>query len=181
MSNQIRATDSTRINVLEALLKKNSVQPNIRQIKRHTGLHKATVKGSLLFLEKEGILQGFGPKVDFKKLGYNLEVLTFFEIDMSEQKIFEKFIDTLKKDPHTYWVSSIIGAGNWNMLCRHIFRDVESYHAEIQKRYMSLPGYHDLVKNMQSFFSVEPIFKNESRTATIIELVKKQPGREMNK
>lgn len=172
----MKATDSTRIGMLEALLKKNSVQPNIRQIQKHTDYHKATIKASLAFLEKNGILKGFGPKLDFRALGHNLEVLTLLQVDMSKQRAFEKFIDALEKDPHIYWVSSIIGPGNWNMMCRHIYKDVESYHHDMRNRYMPIPGYHDLIKNMQSFFSVEPVFKNQSRTESIIELVKGGPA-----
>lgn len=165
--------DSTRVTVLNALLKKRSVLPNIRQLKKHTGCHKATIKSSLDFLEKEGVLQGFGPKVDSRKLGYSLEIMTFFQVDLNQQNAFEKFVDTLQKDPHVYWVGSIIGSGNWNLLCRHIHKDVESYHDGIKDRYMSIPGYHDLVKGMQSFFSVEPVFKNESRTRSMIEIIER--------
>lgn len=174
MATQIKVADGTRIDILEALLKRNSVQSNVRQIKRHSGYHKATIKSSLEFLQKESVLKGFGPKLDFRKLGFNLEVLTFLQVDLNRQKAFEKFIENLEKDRHTYWVSSIIGSGNWNMLCRHIYRDVESYHSDWQKHYMTIAGYHDLIKDRQSFFSVEPIFKNESRTKSVIELVKSQ-------
>jgi len=168
----MKPTDSIRINVLDALLKKNSVQPNIRQIKKRTGYHKATVKSSLDFLKKEGILTGFGPKIDFRKLGYNLEVWSLCQLDFGQQKAFEKFLEAVEKDPHVYWFASIIGSGNWNVIRRHIHKDVESYHNQLQKRYMPIPGYHDLVKDTQSFFSVEPTFKNESRTKSIIELIK---------
>lgn len=174
MASQMKLTDKVRVNVLDALLKKNSVQPNIRQIKKHTGYHKATIKSSLDFLHKEGALLGFGPKVDFRKLGYNLEVLSLLQVDFSQQKGFEKFLEGLEKDPHVYWVSSIIGTGNWNVLCRHVHKDVEAFHKEQQARYAAMPGYHDLVKNIQSFFSVEPVFKSESRTKSIIELIKNQ-------
>lgn len=175
----MKSTDEIRVKVLEAILKKNSVQPNIRQIKKHTGFHKATIKSSLDFLEKEEVMKGFGPKVNFRKLGYNLEVMNLFQADLGEQKLFEKFLEILEKDPHVYWVSSIIGSGNWNMLCRSIHRDIESYHAEFQKRYASTKGYYDLIKDMQSFFSVEPIFKNKSRTESIIELIRENGvGRE---
>jgi len=169
----MKPTDSVRINVLKALLKGKSVQPNIRQIKKATGYHKATIKASLAFLEKSGILYGFGPKVNFKKLGYNLEVLNLFQADLSHQKVFEKMLEILEKDPHVYWVSSIIGSGNWNLVWRSIHKDVESYHQDFQKRYASLEGYYDLMKNRQSFFSVEPTFKNESRTSSIIDLIKR--------
>ncbi len=177
MANPMKVTDNIRINILDALLKPRSVQPNIRQIKRHTGYHKATIKSSLDFLEKKGVLQGFGPKVNFRKLGYKLEVLSLTQADLSEQKIFEKFIETIEKDPHVYWVSSVVGSGNWNFLSRHVYKDIETYHAESQKRYRSIPKFYNLVKDTQSFFSVEPVFKNTSRTKTIIDLIKKERGK----
>lgn len=172
MASQMKVTDRTRVGVLDALLRKRSVQPNIRQIKRHTGYHKATVKSSLDFLEREGVLQGFGPKVDFRKLGYNLEVMTLSQVDLSAEKAFERFIGRVEKDPHVYWVSSTVGSGNWNLITRQIHKNIESYHAQGQKHYRSIPGYYDLVKDTQSFFSVEPVFKNESRTKSILELIK---------
>ncbi|MBN2067879.1 MAG: Lrp/AsnC family transcriptional regulator [Candidatus Diapherotrites archaeon] len=172
MPGQMQLTDRVRVNILDALLKPKSVQPNIRQIKKHTGYHKATVKSSLDFLEKEGVLQGYGPKVDFRKLGYKLEVLGLSQVDSAAQKPFEKFLAMIEKDPHIYWVSSVVGSGNWNILTRHIHKDIESYHAEGQKRYRGIPGFYDLVRDTQSFFSVEPVFKNLSRTKSIIELIK---------
>jgi len=174
----MKAVDKIRIGVLEALLKKNSVQPNIRQIKKHTGFHKATIKSSLDFLEKEGVLKGFGPKIDQSKLGFNLEVWSLCQLDLGEQKAFERFLEAIEKDPYVYWCGSIIGSGNWNVIRRHLHKDVESYHRELQKRYMSLPGYHDLVKDTQNFFSVAPVFKNESRTKTILDLVKSTNAKE---
>ncbi len=176
MSNQMKVTDEIRVKILEALLKKGSVQPNIRQIQRHTGFHKATIKSSMDFLQKEGILQGFGPKVNFRKMGYNLEVLSVNKVDFSESKAFEKYLATVSKDPHVYWVGSVVGSGNWNILTRNIYKSVEKYHESFQKRYRSTPGFYDLVNDTQSFFSVEPIFKNESRTKSIIELIKRERG-----
>ena len=63
----MQVDDQIRLNIIEALLKEHSVSPNIRQIQKYTGYHKATIKSSLDFLKKEGLLHGFGPKVDFKK------------------------------------------------------------------------------------------------------------------
>ncbi|MCX6798674.1 MAG: Lrp/AsnC family transcriptional regulator [Candidatus Diapherotrites archaeon] len=181
MASQMRIDDEIRIAILEALLLPKCVQPNIRQIKRHTGFHKATIKSSLDFLEKEGVLTGFGPKVDFRKLGYKLEVLSLSQADMSEQKVFEKFLEAANSDPHIHWVSSVVGSGNWNMLTRHLYKDIESYHDESQKRYRSIPGFYNLMKDTQSFFSVEPVFKSAGRTKNIIELIKRESGKPAKK
>ena len=40
----MRFDDDVRIKILEALLSKNAVAPNLSEIKRLTGFHKATIK-----------------------------------------------------------------------------------------------------------------------------------------
>jgi DNA-binding Lrp family transcriptional regulator len=176
VSSQMKVTDEIRINILEALLKTGSVQPNLRQVQRRTGYHKATIKSSMDFLQKEGILHGFGPKINYRKLGYDIEVLSINKVDLSEEKAFAKYLATIEKDDHVYWVGSVVGSGNWNILTRNLYKSVEKYHESFQKRYRSIPGFYDLVTDTQSFFSVEPIFKHTSRTKSIIELIKRERG-----
>ena len=55
-----KVDDEIRLKVLEALLKKNAIIPNMRQIKRQTGLHKTTIKSSLDFLTRKGCFRAMG-------------------------------------------------------------------------------------------------------------------------
>ena len=57
----MKADDEIRLNILSALLKQGSVSPNIKQLQKHTGYHKATIKSSLDFLTKGGLINGYGP------------------------------------------------------------------------------------------------------------------------
>ena len=43
----MKVDDEVRLNILAALLRKGSVIPNIRQLQKYTGYHKATIKSSL--------------------------------------------------------------------------------------------------------------------------------------
>jgi len=177
MALQMNLTDEIRINILDALLKKGAVVPNVRQIKRHTGYHKATIKSSLDFFEKEGLLEGYGPKVNFKKLGYDLETIVLLEADLSNEKVFDKFLAAAKKDPHLYRFSAIMGAGNWNLVNWQIHKDVESYHHNVEKNYYkAIPGIYNLIRNRQIFYATEPYYKNASRTKSLIEIIKKEKG-----
>ena len=97
------------MNILSAMLKKGAVTPNIRQIQKTTGYHKATIKSSVDFLLKEGVLTGFGPKVNFRQFGYKLEPLVLMQVDMTEKSTFKKFMDEAEKDPNLYRVSSVVG------------------------------------------------------------------------
>lgn len=177
MGSNMNLTDSIRVNILDALIKKGSVIPNIRQVKRYTGYHKATIKSSLDFMQKGGLLTGFGPKVDLKKLGYDLEVIAMFYADLSKKDVLEKMVEVTKTDPHVYRLSSVIGSGNWNLIVRQIFKDVESYHKWSRKKYYeSVPGVYDFIKNREIFYETEPRYKTTSRTDSIIKLIKMEKG-----
>ena len=173
---QMRIDDEIRLNILEALLKHGSVQPNMRQIKRATGYHKATIKSSLDFLQKQHVLEGFGPKVNFRKFGFNLEAVVLLQAELAKQKKFKGMLESAKKDPHLYWLSSVIGSGNWNLIARHFYKDVESYHKGTQERYYSVPGMFSLIKDRQIFYATEPTYKNVSRTESIIKILKQERG-----
>jgi DNA-binding Lrp family transcriptional regulator len=169
--------DEIRLNILEALLKPNSVIPNIRQIKHHTGYHKATIKSSLDFLKKAEVLQGFGPKVNFRRLGYPLEVVTMLQADLSKESVFKKFLSIVEQDNHLYSLSAVIGSGNWNLIARHLYKDIESYHQQTQKNYYgAIPQIYELVRDRQIFFATEPHYKSASRTQSIINAIKKDKG-----
>ncbi len=177
MAGQMRLTDETRLNILEALLRKGSVQPNLNQIKRHTGYHLATIKSSLDFLKKQGLLEGYGPKMNFRSLGYKLESIVLLQADLSEEKTFRKFLEAVEKDPNLYRLSSIIGSGTWNLVARYIHRDVESFHKREQEEYFEkIHGIYNLVKDRDIFYTTEPHYKNESRTKSIIEIIKREKG-----
>src|SRR3990167_34373 len=97
MAASMKMGDEIRLNILSALLKQGSVSPNLRQLQKYTGYHKATIKSSLDFLSK--------------------------------------LLEEVKKDHNLYFLSGIIGSGNWNLLARHIYKDIESYHEGVNKKY----------------------------------------------
>jgi len=63
------------------------------------------------------------------------------------------------------------------MLARHIYKDVESYHTNIQKNYYEkIPGLYELIKDKQVFYIAEPHYKNVSRTKSIVQIIKIEHG-----
>ncbi|MEM4662689.1 MAG: Lrp/AsnC family transcriptional regulator [Candidatus Diapherotrites archaeon] len=166
--------DPIRVKILEALLKDGSVRPNVERIKKHTGLHKATILSSLDFLSKAGVIQGYGPKINFRSLGYNLEVTMLLQADLSQKDAFNAFIELATQDPHLYWFSGMLGSGNWNLLTRHVYKDVESYRKHIESYYYErIPDIYRFIRDRNIFFTTEPVYKSESRTRSIIELIKR--------
>jgi len=43
MAQKMKSDDEIRLNILKAMLEKNSTQPNMRRIKSRTGYHLATL------------------------------------------------------------------------------------------------------------------------------------------
>ncbi len=173
----MKIDDEIRLKVFEALLQDHSVSANIRQIQKLTGFHKATIKASLEFLKKNGVLKGFGPKIDFKKFGYSLEAIVLWQVDMSNKKKYHELLAAAKNDKNLYRLSEIIGSNNWNLMSHHVYKDVESYHKDITKKYYEkIPGLFEIIKDRQIFFETEPFHKMSSRTEAIIDIIRKEKG-----
>jgi DNA-binding Lrp family transcriptional regulator len=177
MSQKMRFNDEIRLNILKALQEKGSTQPNLRRIKNKTKYHLATIKSSLDFLQKAGVLTGFGPKVAFWKLDYKLEAIELLQVDFSQTKVIEEYLEIVRNDPHVYAFNSIMGSGNFNVISTQFYKDVESYHKNLQERYITkLKNYYEVVKDRQVFYLTEPTFKRTSRTSSIIDVLRKEAG-----
>jgi DNA-binding Lrp family transcriptional regulator len=177
MSQKMKVDDEIRLDILKSLLDKGCTQPNLRRIKAKTKYHLATIKGSLDFLLKEGIVSGFGPKIASWKLGYKLEAIELLQLDFSKTALVEKYLEIVQNDPHVYSLSSVMGSGNFNVMSFQFYSDVEAYHQNIQENYVKkIPGYYEVVKDRQVFYLTEPTFKRSSRTDSIIQLMRKERG-----
>ena len=172
MSQKMKVDDEIRLNIMKALLDKNCTQPNLRRIKTKTKYHLATIKGSIDFLQKEGIITGYGPKIAFWKLGYKLEAIELLQLDFSKPALVDKYIEIMRNDPLVYGFHSIMGSGNFNVLSLQFYKDVESYHKNLQERYVKkIPDYYEIVKDRQVFYLTEPTFKRGSRTDSLVKLL----------
>ncbi|MBT4597201.1 MAG: hypothetical protein HOC95_04460 [Candidatus Diapherotrites archaeon] len=177
MAQKMKIGDEIRLNIIKALQEKGSTQPNLRRIKSKTKYHLATVKSSIDFLQKEGVLKGFGPKIAFWKLGYKLEAIELLQIDFSKTVAVEKYLEAVRSDPHIYAFNSIMGSGNFNVLSTQFYKDVESYHKNLQELYVTkLQDYYEVVKDRQVFYLTEPTFKRTSRTDAVIQVWRKEAG-----
>jgi DNA-binding Lrp family transcriptional regulator len=171
----MKIDDEVRLNILKVLLDKGCTQPNLRRIKSKTKYHLATIKSSIDFLQKEGVVKGYGPKLAFWKLGYKLEALELLQIDFSKQEAVDAYLEIMNNDPHVYYFGSIMGSGNFNVISWQFYEDVESYHKNLQERYVKkTKNYYEVVKDRQVFYLTEPIFKRSSRTDSVIKTLREK-------
>ncbi|MDD3178014.1 MAG: hypothetical protein PHR26_00685 [Candidatus ainarchaeum sp.] len=169
--------DSLRVKILSSLTLKGCVVPNIRQIKKVTGFHRATIKSSIDFLESEKFITGYRPLLDSLKIGYNLKNNNYFQIDLNNKDNFKKILDIIKKDNSVMYCSEVISDGNYNIAVTFLSKNIESHHINIKKKYISnIPNYYDIIKNNSNFFLSGEIYKNKNEIDVLIDLLKENIG-----
>jgi DNA-binding Lrp family transcriptional regulator len=174
---KIEVEDEIRLNILKSMLEKGVVQPNLLRIKSKTKYHLATIKSSIDFLEKSQVIVGFGPKISFSKLSFKIEIIELLQLDFSNQSLIEKYLSTLAKDTNVWEVHSIMGSGNFNIIVYRFHADVESYHKNLQEKYIKkIQNYYDVVKDKQVFYLTSPTYKKTSRTNSIISALLEKHG-----
>ena len=166
-----KVDDEIRVKVLEALIKPGSIEPNISQIQRYTGLNQATVRASIEFLEKN-VMNGYSPRIDMEKMGFGLEVITIYQFDGSDKVKTKKVMDAMGTDPHIFYCYGMAGSTNWNLVTRQMFRDVESYLESVQDYYSRVPEMYELVQDKMVFYVRRPVYKKMSYTEAMVEILK---------
>lgn len=172
-----KINDSLRVKILSSLTLKGCVVPNIRQIKRVTGFHRATIKASLDFLESEKFITGYRPLLDASKVGYNLRTNNFFQIDYNNKDQFKKIVDIIKKDNNVSHCSEVISDGDHNLAVRYISKNIEDHHSNLKKKYIyEIPNYYELIKNNSNFFLSGEVYKHKNEIDVLIDLLKEEKG-----
>jgi DNA-binding Lrp family transcriptional regulator len=103
--------------ILNALILNSRL--SLRQIAKKTSISVATVMHHVNQLEKEGVIKKYTAKLDYEKLGYDVEVM--IEIRISKGKLFdvEKKIAT---NPNVFGVYDVTGVYDAIVLARFLNR-----------------------------------------------------------
>jgi len=96
--------DDTDKKILDVLLENSRL--SYRQISKKIGVSVATVMNRVNKLQSEGIIMGYSTKLDYSKLGYDIEVI--INIKVAKGKFFdvEKFLST---NPNVEEVYNVTG------------------------------------------------------------------------
>ncbi len=79
---RLEETDKKILNIIV-----ENARLSLRQIAQKAGVSVATVMHHIKNLEKEGIIRKYTAKLDYEKMGYDIEVM--IEIRISKGKLFE--------------------------------------------------------------------------------------------
>ena len=170
-----KINDSIRVKILDAMRKKGSVVPNVRQIQKITGFHRATIKSSIQFLEKENFITGYRPLLDPKVVGFNLNAMQYMQVNFSEKEKFKKYLELVTQDKSVYLCSEVISDSSFSLALGYLSRNIESHHINIKNKYvLGLSNYFDFIKQNSTFYLSSPVYKNLNQIDVIIDLLKEE-------
>jgi len=171
----MKVDDDVRLKVLSALFQSDAIEPNYSHIAEISGLDIKTVRNSLFFLEKEGIIDNYSPMLDVKKLGFNHNhvIVTQFEFDNESQE--KEMRDKIMKEiPNMYLVSECDGPGLMNTFHVGIYRTHKERHDLVTKASQKL-RLRRFIKQKMSIPLFERYHMN-SPSKTIIKILMKERG-----
>lgn len=115
-------TDMALIRTMRA-----SKRPNLAQLARTLDLARGTVHTRMTRLEDAGVITGYGPDVEPRRVGY--PVLAFVTLETSQGE-FEATVGSLAALPEILEVHTVAGAGD--LLCRVVARSNDHLHELVQ-------------------------------------------------
>lgn len=179
MDDSKKILDPIRVKILSSMRKQGVLVPNVRQIKKHTGFHRATIKSSIDLMEKQGLIRHYIPSINSGVAGYGLRVWTFLQMDISNQKLTNNFKKIITKIPNIYHCSEVITEKGYNVAIGYLAKNVEDYYKNIQRKYfLNHPDIYNNVKERCVFYLSDPTYVQKSHSSAVIDILDKEQGLE---
>ena len=116
-------------------------QPNARLAER-AGLTPATAWRRLERLRERGVLQGVRVVVDWRALGWEVEVSLRFTLDKTNPRAFDEFLDAARAVPEVIAIETFLGRVDVRL--NVIARDMTHYGEVYRARILTLPHFADI-------------------------------------
>lgn len=106
------------------------------------GVTTATCWRRLEKMEAEGILRGQEAIIDWRRLGYEVEVSLRFNLDKTEPRAFDDFIAAARLVPEVIGIETFLGSVDVRL--NVIARDMRHYQEVYRSRILMLPHITDI-------------------------------------
>lgn len=124
----------------------------IQELSNRLGIARATVYSRLEKLDTSGVLTGFGPSIDFDKIGYG--VTAFITIELQQGR-FGDVVPVLEAMPQVIEAHALAGEGD--IICRVVARS-NDHLMEVVQEILSTPG----VRRSRTAISLEQFISHRS-------------------
>lgn len=137
--------DETDRRILRHLL----AEPDLTtaQLAERAGVTATTCGRRLEKLTSEGVLLGRRAVIDWRKLGYEVEVSLRFTLDKSDPRAFDEFIAAAKQVAEVTEIQTFLGRVDVRL--HLIARDMQHYQRLYRSKILSLPHIAEIEPLMQ--------------------------------
>lgn len=124
----------------------------IQELSNRLGIARATVYSRLERLETTGVLDGFGPDIDFAAIGHG--VTAFITIELQQGR-FNDVVPALEAMPEVIEAHALAGEGD--IICR-VAAKSNDHLMELVQKVLSTPG----VRRSRTAISLEQFIRHRS-------------------
>lgn len=122
-------------------LQADPAQP-VAELARRATMTEATASRRLARLRTKGILKGVEAVIDWRKLGWEVEVSLRVTLDKTNPRAFDEFIAAAREVPEVLEIQTFLGRVDLRL--NVIARDMAQYQAVYRARILTLPHIADL-------------------------------------
>ena len=161
-SRRERRIDEFDRRILRALAR-NARATNV-EIAREIGLSEAPCSRRIQRLEKEGVIAGYGLRMDPQAAGVGITAFLTLTLDMVSAQSADRFAEVVLQSPHV--LACYIVSGSAYALLHVAAADIGAYSKFVLDRLRTIPG----VKDLNSNFVMRVVKESGGGLADLLEL-----------
>jgi Lrp/AsnC family transcriptional regulator, leucine-responsive regulatory protein len=138
-----RQLDDFDLRILRALAA-NARATNV-EIAQQIGLSEAPCSRRIHRLEKEGVIAGYGARIEPGAVGIGITAFITLTLDMVSAQSADRFAEVVMESPHV--LACYIVSGSAYALLHVAAADIRSYSEFVLDRLRTIPGVKDLNSN----------------------------------
>jgi DNA-binding Lrp family transcriptional regulator len=131
--------DELDLRILRAMQRGVGVGPKLTELAREIGEPRSTVNLRVELLEEEGVISGYGPAIDWVKLGY--PIIGYIGIVCLDEAL-EGLIRLLRKEESVAEVHEVT-TGSFDLLLKCRFRDYQGIN-QLREKILRVEGVKDM-------------------------------------
>lgn len=106
------------------------------------GVTTASLWRRLEKMREAGVLRGIQARIDWRAMGWEVEVSLRFTLDKTNPRAFDEFLAALRKVPEVIEIQSFLGSVDWRASV--IARDMAHWQQVYRTRILTLPHIAEL-------------------------------------
>ncbi|MFC0683937.1 Lrp/AsnC family transcriptional regulator [Novosphingobium clariflavum] len=124
-----------------AALQEDARMP-VAQVAEQTALSATPVSRRIKRLEDEGVIRGYVPVLDPRKLGFELEAYVLINLNAHVDEIIQRFEQAIREHPYVIACNAV--TGDMDYLVHVVARNVDHLSQITLKTLLRIPGVRDV-------------------------------------